>query len=349
MEYVSERYELNKKTEEKGYELCISSGMSPRDYAIHIAVAFDQNFINPFHVLLTSIFSSHRETPIHLHVIATGISNEEKQNIKTIIQQQNASISFYKVPEDLLPPDLPQTSAYPISTYYRLLFPFLVPNSVHRLLYLDSDIVVINNLLPLYQTNIEDRPVGAVIESFVSSRPELGIFEAGRYFNSGVLLMNVPKWKEQKVTERTLQFLAQNSHKLKWVDQDALNAVLVNNYVPLDNKYNLTSEFIPKKLPRKQLELFMADKVIIHYTSGGIKKPWSGLSRNRLRHYYHYFRKKSPYAVQKKYTDFNYTPAYLLQFAKIRLFEFSIDHPWLWRFWQKSSRPATAHKAATEA
>lgn len=207
-----------------------------------------------------------------------------------------------------------------------------------------TDIVVINNLLPLYQTNIGDLPVGVVIESFVPSRPELGIYEAGRYFNSGVLLINIPQWKKQKITEKTLYFLAHNSHKLTWMDQDALNAVLINNYYPLDVKYDLTSEYIPKKLPRKQLRLLLQDKVIIHYTSGGIKKPWSGLSRNRLRHLYHYYLKKSLRATQKKYTDFSYSPGYLLAFTKIRLFEFLIEHPRLWRLWQKASKLTTAPK-----
>ena len=349
MDYISERYELNRKAEQNRYELCFPSGMYPRDCVVHIGIAFDQTFVTPFYVLLTSIFSSHKESPIHFHVIVTGISKDEKRNISVFVHQHNASISFYEVPEDMLSPDLPQSDAYPISIYYRLLFPYLVPESVHRLLYLDTDIVVINSLQALYQTDIGDLPVGVVIESFVSSRPELGIFEAGRYFNSGVLLINVPKWKEQKITEKTLHFLAHNSHKLIWMDQDALNAVLINNFYPLDFKYNLTTEFIPKKLPRKELELFLKDKVIIHYTSGGIKKPWSGLSRNRLRHYYHYYLKKSPHAFQKKYTDFSYSLNYLVLFTKIRLLEFLIEHPWLWRLWQKASKPTTAPKPVTEA
>jgi lipopolysaccharide biosynthesis glycosyltransferase len=349
MEYVSECFELNKRVKKKGYELCSPPGMYPGDCAIHIGVAFDQNFVTPFYVLLTSIFSSHKENPIHFHVIVTGISKEEKHNISAFIAQHNASVSFYEIQEDLLPPNLPQSKAYPISIYYRLLFPFLIPDSIHRLLYLDTDIVVINSLQSLYQTDIGNLPVGAVIESFVSSRPELGIFEAGRYFNSGVLLINVPQWKEQKITERVLHFLTQHSHKLTWMDQDALNAVLINNYYPLDFKYNLTSEFIPKKLPRKELELFMKDKVIIHYTSGGIKKPWSGLSRNRLRHYYHCYLKKSPHAFQKKYTDFSFSLNYLTLFTKIRLLEFLIDHPGLLRLWQKAGKPLATPKPATEA
>lgn len=349
MEFVSERYDLNKIEENKGYELCFSPNMNLRDCAIHLAVAFDQNFITPFYVLLTSIFSSHKETSIHFHVIAAGISEEEKQNISMFIQKHNASLTFYQAPENMLPPNLPQTKAYPISIYYRLLFPFLVPPSVHRLLYLDTDIVVIKGLDTLYQTDIGDLPVGAVIESFVGSRPELGIFESGRYFNSGVLLINVPEWKAQKISEKTLHFLTHQSHKIIWMDQDALNAVLINNYFPLDYKYNITSEYIPKWITSRQLEHFVEDKVIIHYTSGGIKKPWSGLSRNRLRHYYHAYLKKSPHAYLKKYTDFTFSFDYLTEFTKIRMLEFMLDHPWLWRLWPKTNKPIANPKPVAEA
>jgi lipopolysaccharide biosynthesis glycosyltransferase len=338
MEPASVLQESNSSSVNKGYELCIPTGMYSRDGAIQIAVAFDQNFITPFYVLLTSIFASNTENIFHFHIIAPGLTKEEKQQITDFIQKNKSALSYYEIPESLLDTDLPQSEAYPISIYYRLLFPFLVPDNIQQLLYIDTDIVVINNLAPLYQTDISLVPVGAVIEKYVGSKPELGIHEPGRYFNSGVLLMNIRQWKEQKITEKTLHYLKENSHKLRWMDQDALNAVLVNNYYPLDFKYNLTTEFIPKKLPRKGLQEFLNDKVIIHYTSGGsIKKPWSGLSRNRLRFIYHDYLKKSPHNSQKKYTDISYSFGYLIQFAKVRVFEFFIEHPVLLNLWLRTS------------
>ncbi|HYH15195.1 MAG TPA: glycosyltransferase family 8 protein [Flavisolibacter sp.] len=318
--------------------------MRERDNVLHLAVAFDQNFITPFYVLLTSIFSSNGSEPLSFHVIATGISKEEEHAIISFIQRHNATVSFYEIDENVLPADLPQSNAYPLSTYYRLLFPFLVPKQVEKLLYLDTDTIVINSLRSLYQTDIGQMPVGAVIESFVSSRPELGLFEAGKYFNSGVLLMNVPQWKKQDITEKTLDYLNHKRHTIKWMDQDALNAVLTNNYFPLDLKYNVTSEYIPKKLPRRELQHFLKEKVIIHYTSGGIRKPWSGLSRNRFRSLYHYYLKKSPHSFQRKYTDFSYSMDYLLQFAKIRAHEFLIEYPSLMHLWKKAKGLKTTTK-----
>ncbi len=338
MESASVLQDSNSSSINKGYELCIPNGMYARDGVIQIAVAFDQNFITPLYVLLTSIFSSNTGNKFHFHIIATGLTEEEKQSITDFIQNNNSALSYYEITDSLLDTDLPQSKSYPISIYYRLLFPFLVPDSVQQLLYIDTDVVVINNLAPLYQTDINHVPVGAVIEKYVGSKPELGIHEPGRYFNSGVLLMNLLQWKEQKITEKTLLYVKENSHKLLWMDQDALNAVLVNNYYPLDFKYNVTTEFIPRWLPRKALQNFLQDKVIIHYTSGGsIKKPWSGLSRNRLRFLYHRYLKTSPHSFQKKYTDISYSPGYLFQFTKIRVLDLFIDYPFLLKLWLKTT------------
>ena len=64
---------------------------------LHLAVAFDQNYITPFYVLITSIFQNSQGRPYHIHTIATGISSREKEEINSFVRQQQSAISFYEL------------------------------------------------------------------------------------------------------------------------------------------------------------------------------------------------------------------------------------------------------------
>jgi lipopolysaccharide biosynthesis glycosyltransferase len=304
-----------------------------------IAIAFDQTFLTPFYVLITSILYNNSESEINFHVIATDVPQDEKDQISAYIKKHKCCITYYDVdPEQLSITKFPQTTVYPISTYYRLLFPYLVNSSIQKLLYLDTDIVVIKDLKELFQTDLGAFPVGAVAEPFAPPRPDLGIYKQGSYINSGVLLINLPQWLRNNITERTKDFIIEHQDKLIWLDQDALNAVLKNNYYSLNHKYNLTSEFVSRSMPLQELKQFVKNKVIIHFTSGYVKKPWSALSTNRLRFIYHEYLRISPHRYKKKYTDFTYSKQFLADYIRIRVVDWLIDHPKLLQLVNKSKQ-----------
>src|SRR5579875_1215530 len=101
---------------------------------INIALAFDEKFIIPFYVLLTSIFFNNPKSKIIIHTIATGINNHEIEKIKEYVQLNKGEIYFYKIDdsyniESLNTSNIKSTS-FTIATYYRLFFPFVVPNDV---------------------------------------------------------------------------------------------------------------------------------------------------------------------------------------------------------------------------
>jgi lipopolysaccharide biosynthesis glycosyltransferase len=299
--------------------------MFQQNNKIHLAIAFDQNFITPFYVLLTSIFFNNKGKALSFHVIAIKIDKKEKKKILHFIKENSAEIFFYEVDKNLVDRFvMPGKSHVSIATYYRLFFPSLVSDKVERLLYLDTDIVVIGDLLELYSIPMETFPLAASIDVIVSARPELGINNPQSSFNAGVLLINLREWRKQKISERTIQFLTENPHKIIFHDQDALNAVLISNWLKIDNRFNLTYFDIPINLPKRHFSSFLKDKVIIHYTTE--HKPWLTLCRNRLRFLYHYYLTKSPLANKKKYTDLEWKNQLLYRYLKLRFKEFLIDH-----------------------
>ncbi|MGI4750512.1 MAG: glycosyltransferase family 8 protein [Janthinobacterium lividum] len=306
--------------------------MENQTHKIHIALAFDENFLTPFYALLTSIFINNEKNNVVIHAIATGVTNQEKNKIIDFVNSHNGEINFYEIDssynlEELNTPYL-RSTGWTVATYYRLFFPFLIDPNIKQLLYIDTDVIVLGDLAELYQIDITPYAVGAVpdIAMFRNDDPRivpLGVKKED-YFNAGILIINTENWKSQNIFEKTFSFIKENEELVKFPDQDALNHVLNDNYYKLSNRYNFTWDDISIELSKK--EILKSNIIILHYT--GIK-PWKFLNPNRLRSFYYYYLKKSPHSNQKKYVDFKLNRTILKQFIKIRIIEFYLNHNWI--------------------
>lgn len=293
-----------------------------KENIIHVASAFDQNYITPFYVLLTSIFCNSSGSKIIIHSIATGVSESEKERIQSYAAENNAGIFFYDIDEDYVRRNVvvPVNNYFTIATYYRLFLPSLISAEVEKLLYIDTDAIVIADLKELYDTDIGTAPFGAAPDPYPVIRTDLGLYEKGNYFNAGVLLIDIANWKNQSVTEEAMQFIMQYPEKIRFVDQDALNATQKGKWYRLDSKYNMTWLDVSLQTPKEDL---VKDKVIIHYTTA--HKPWNALGRNKLRYLYHRYLKLSPRSHEKRYADFKWKKELILRFMKMRIKEFYFD------------------------
>lgn len=162
----------------------------------------------------------------------------------------------------------------------RLLLPELLPE-LDRILYLDCDIVVRQDLVQLWEkTDLADNYLAAIYEAAIEGQAErfraLGC-DPAKYFNSGFLLMNLAQMREEKVSEKLLE--ACRVPYLEFPDQDALNQVCQGRVLPLSPLYNsIRTFFIPKykaDFVRQYSEPLWEQvqrEATIHYTGG---KPWN--------------------------------------------------------------------------
>lgn len=314
--------------------------MKEQHNEIHIALAFDENFIIPFYVLLTSIFKNNKENNISFHVIATGVNEKEKNRVTEYVGSNNANIHFYDIHKfhqiDALNTSNLKSSTLTIAAYYRLFFPFLVSSTVKKLLYIDVDTVVLNNLENLYFTDISPFPVGAVKDNTggLANSPllleKIGV-KINELFNSGVLLIDIEKWKQENIFETAMQFVSNNKEILKYHDQDALNYALKHNWFELSNLNNFSHSAI--SIDHTKKEILKNNKIIIlHYTAS---KPWHFTNGARLRSFYYYYLNKTPaYVNKKKYFDFDWTYRSFHGYIYMRAVEFYFDHPIVKRMWR---------------
>jgi len=297
---------------------------------IHLAIAFDQNYLQQFYALLSSILENTKKRKLRFHLISPDLSEIEKEHIQSYIDSQNAESIFYTLNENTFK-DLVLTGKWTHAVYYRLFFPMLVSAEVSRLLYLDSDTVVVNDLSELYDIDLENYPVGAVYDNYVKEQPLIGISK-GNYFNSGVLLIDIKRWKEQDISKKALLYLKKYPERIIYVDQCGLNAVLKENWKRLDYKYNVLYTYIPTEASKAELKHFISDKIVIHFT---LQRPWDFLCKYRLRSLHWHYLMISPLAkhLTKSYNGFSLSkiPAWL----KIRFTEIYLDNLLFQRIWKK--------------
>ncbi|AMJ64767.1 glycosyltransferase family 8 protein [Hymenobacter sp. PAMC 26628] len=286
---------------------------------LNIAVTFDQNYLPPAYALLTSILVNNSAVKVAIHAIATGLTVEQTDELTRYVRKYKGEISFYDLGKDFGADFiLPKTAWWTTSIYYRLQFPLLLPKSVKKFLYLDTDIIVLRSLSMLFGTDMTSRPLAAVVDK-IGARPELGIFEASNYFNSGVLLINKQEWLDQHISSKVIDFIRGNADKLVYPDQDALNVVFRNNWVRLASGFNTMFEDIPHGLSKQNYTNFLRDVVILHYTTQ--HKPWAMIGRNPLRYIYHRYLAKVPRKYQTYYTDFVWDRHKIREMIGIRLTE----------------------------
>ena len=174
---------------------------------------------------------------------------------------------------------------YTIDTYTRLWVADFFPDHVDKVLYLDSDMVVVGNIAELWNTELGDSVVGAVTIPGSTRCAAYGIPERFGYFQSGVLLINLKRWRGDRIFDVLQHYVAHNAEKIVDADQDVLNACLYDRRLPLSYIWNVIAPFYfsyhPLGIPDAELQTARRNARIIHFN--GPSKPWSYLSRHPRR------------------------------------------------------------------
>jgi len=228
-----------------------------------------------------------------IHVIDGGISDENRRRLQETVAaaRAGASIHWY-VPDLSALADLWVSGHVTSATYFSLLVPDALPGHVDRAIYLDSDVQVEADLVELWQQPLDDRALLAAQDCLIPyvSWPGGPACLRGSvattdqpYFNAGVLVLNLPRWRIEGIPERVFDYLREHEKELTFRDQEGLNAVLVGEVGLLDPRWNVpTSLLWLERWPASPFKERMRDlrpglvrrPGIWHFV--GPSKPWHG-------------------------------------------------------------------------
>lgn len=242
---------------------------------IPIFFATDDNYIPFLAVTLQSIVdNSSKENFYDIKILNTSILEKNKQKILKF-KRENVDIEFVNIQEELkkISSKLYTRDYYSKTTYYRLLIPDIY-KEYDKALYLDSDIVLLDDVANLYNTDMEDNLVAATTDETVSSVPifidyvekVVGVKSYKNYFNAGVLLMNLKAMRECNFIDKFVYLLDTVKFSVAQ-DQDYLNRICKGRVKILDESWN--------KMPLESLadKEYDESKIkLIHYNLA--YKPW---------------------------------------------------------------------------
>lgn len=267
---------------------------------INLLVTLDQNYILPLKVMLSSIFANHINTVFDVYMAYSDIPPQQTEEISEWVRQKGSNLIPIEMDDGLFS-DAPISNRYTKAMYYRLLAYELLPENLDRILYLDPDILVINPLDSLYETDLTGYLFAAASHTALTqvtsriNRLRLNTYDMPEYYNSGVLLMNLTLQRNEMNAEDIFSYVQKNKNKLILPDQDILNGLYWDRIKPLDdsicnfdarksNIYYLLSSGL------KDVDWIMDHTVILHFC--GRQKPWNKGYANKFSVLYKHYQKQ---------------------------------------------------------
>ncbi len=294
--------------------------------AIPVFFSTDSNYVPHLCATIASV-ARNCSHALDFKILSDTLPQVAKQNI--VKSAQPHTVEFFEInPSDFATFDV-KLEHLSLAACYRYIIPKLCPD-IDKAIYLDCDLIVLADLAELFNQNI-DSLYAAVADDYVR-KEHIASLGLGRYFNSGVLLLNLAKIRQDNLMEKFFRYSEELSGKSKYLDQDVLNLAFAEKVLWLHPKWNASAPIfrkIPKSAPSEELVLEACqDPAIVHFT--GPDKPWK-IPRSVVAHpfslAYFYYLKQTPYADLVKVFNKEFRPTKtLINYFKRHLFFFTRAH-----------------------
>ena len=249
---------------------------------IDIVLCSDNNYVKPTGVLITSIEAFNKDA-ICYHIISESLSEISKANLNACLKNKSSKIEFHIIDISVLKKcPIRENEHVSLATYFRLLLPTILPETIKKILYLDGDILCLDSVASLFETDIENYSCAVtpdVRNDDIRIQNRLSLDKQSGYFNAGVMLINLDWWRKFDVQNRAIQFVLENKDLCLFHDQDALNVLLQGTCKIISVRYNFQEHFLETLadllIDKKyfgDIDYAKENICFIHFT--GQKKPW---------------------------------------------------------------------------
>lgn len=248
---------------------------------INLLFSIDDHYIEPFKTTLYSVYQNTPSALLHVFVLQKQLLKKHAE-IKIFCEALGIVYDPVVIGERAFE-DAPIADRYPETIYYRLLAHEYLPKDLDKILYLDADILCLNDICRLYEMELGASLYAAASHGSDTNMTDLvnklrlQNFEAESYYNSGVLLMNLTAIRQKVKRDAILDYIAQNRFKLFLPDQDVLNALyghltlqIPDELYNYDVRYNVL--YYARSKGEWDLDWVIKHTVFLHFC--GRDKPW---------------------------------------------------------------------------
>eukprot|EP01118_Nematostelium_gracile_P009920 TRINITY_DN3368_c0_g2_i4.p7 TRINITY_DN3368_c0_g2~~TRINITY_DN3368_c0_g2_i4.p7 ORF type:complete len:309 (+),score=7.70 TRINITY_DN3368_c0_g2_i4:1705-2631(+) len=227
-----------------------------------------------YSVLLAALLKSievnhHTEEFIQLYIVNDAIGTINRTKVEASINKKIV-VNWVEI-SDVYPKNvsLPlDSSTFPLNVYVRLFIPHFLPSHLTKAIYLDVDMIVKRDISELWDVELGDHYIAGVPDlsekissewAGVANYKDLGLNGDAKYYNSGLLVMNLAKWRPTALSSEILKCIDQNRQFANFPDQYGLNVVFADKWLELDKRWNTyaptqeTNPFIIHFIGRKPI------------------------------------------------------------------------------------------------
>jgi len=258
-----------------------------RQDEVHIAFAVDSNYVQHMGVAITSIIVNNPKVNFTFYIMYDTMSEADFDKLKKLSDIYQQPLQLFKVTFPKLFDSLKTMPHISKAGYYRLMLPYVLPQFLEKVIYLDADLICCGDITSLWSTPIGNAPAAAKLtDAFEDQALRLGLTK-GQYLNSGVMLINLPAWRQQDIPRRIIEFMITYPDKIVWLEQDAIAVVLEGQIAPLNDCFNTTIDCA------KGDGTIEESSVIVHYV--GSCKPWQRWCPDERKQVYWKYLRLSPW------------------------------------------------------
>lgn len=265
---------------------------------IPVFLSSDNNYA-PFVATTIASIMDNTKAFINFYILDGGIKIENVNRIRDLRKLfSNFTIEFIEINTREKFKNFPTRLHFSIDMYTRFLIPELKPE-LKKVIYSDVDVIFNDDIQKLADEDLGDYIIGAVPYTFGYINPNkseiksyhkrLKLSNEHKYFESGLLLIDVELWKKSNITKKLIkEATANHPSVILTPDQDVFNIIFDNNYKKLSNKYIV----VPHRKKIMQTDLTSRKSIenpfIVHYA--GSNKPWNNLKMDMADYFWKYAR-----------------------------------------------------------
>lgn len=266
-------------------------------------------------ISILSLLENNQAYPdIRIYIMDNSISEENKRKLTNVVERYQREITFVPMPDmkELTGRDM-DTRRWNISTFGRLYMAGVLPETVHKVLNIDCDTIIVGPIGEVWQTDLTDAVCGGMPEFFNDRyKRNIGMEKSGNYINGGVILLNLDQIRAEDYEQKFTEYISKYGSSLAYLDQDVLNGVIPQEKIAaLPLKFNVVSLFYyasydqvrkirrtPGYYSREEFEDAVKYPVLVHFTTCFLDglRPWIKGNRHPYLGEFLKYKEMSPWA-----------------------------------------------------
>ena len=252
---------------------------------------------------------------IHIYIMDNHISSENKDKLVEVVNNYGRQVSFVPMPDmkELTGQEI-DTRRWNISTFGRLYMASALPETVHKVLNIDCDTIIVDSIEPLWNTDMRGKVFGGMLECINDRyRMNVGKSIGDYYMNGGIVFLNLDEVRAGDYEKKFTDYITKYGSSLAYLDQDVLNGVVEQNKkIKLPMRYNVLSIYFyatyeqVMKIRRSKSESFYSKEEyeqsvqnpgLVHFTTCFLDglRPWINGNQHPLLKRFIEYKEMSPW------------------------------------------------------